>query len=76
MKKLNLELESLTVETFDAQPEDAMAPGTVHGADSPSWAEPSLCASYDEETCFGASCRRACTWQTCFPSCETDGCNC
>jgi hypothetical protein len=61
MKKLTLDLDELTVESFDAMPESQSEEGTVKGFDS----------TYDEDTCVGPSCRRPCTWQSCNTYCDT-----
>lgn len=43
-KKLRLEIEKLSVEQFDAQPNSPVARGTVHGFDSHySYSEPDRC---------------------------------
>jgi hypothetical protein len=51
MKKLSLQLDALEVETFEPVADDAGKAGTVKAFDS----------TYDEDTCVGPSCRRACT---------------
>jgi hypothetical protein len=61
MKKLQLSLNDLRVETYATADEPAAAPGTVHGHDKPSAPHTCGCPSY-YHTCPGA--------YTCYNTCD------
>lgn len=74
MKKLSLDLDTLSVETFETAPDDLDARGTVHGH-GPTWpyngctgnqpCNPASSPDYTEDyTCDDYSC-----WNTCQQSC-------
>jgi hypothetical protein len=56
MKKLNLDIDRLRVETFEAESADADGHGTVHGH----WSQPGTCDGRVATCQYGGSCGAGC----------------